>query len=67
MRALLICTLLLLHGMMSLAEYGFPPINYQPKCRHPCTSSRQCPRDCKHCLKFYNTDGTVCAKRDRFG
>uniref|UniRef100_A0A147BFK2 Putative 5.3 kDa protein n=1 Tax=Ixodes ricinus TaxID=34613 RepID=A0A147BFK2_IXORI len=69
MRALIICTLLLLHGMMSLAQYGFPSSgakNYQPKCRHPCTSYRQCPPGCRQCLKYANTEGPVCSKRNRF-
>uniref|UniRef100_A0A0K8R3C4 Putative 5.3 kDa protein n=1 Tax=Ixodes ricinus TaxID=34613 RepID=A0A0K8R3C4_IXORI len=65
MRALIICTLLLLHGMLSLAAMGFtssglPPI---PKCTEPCTGRKnECPLDCKHCRQFWNTKGRVCAK-----
>uniref|UniRef100_A0A0K8R6V8 Putative 5.3 kDa protein n=1 Tax=Ixodes ricinus TaxID=34613 RepID=A0A0K8R6V8_IXORI len=69
MRALIICTLLLLHGMMSMAHI-FPSYNkpdYLPRCGAPCTGRRgECPVDCKHCLLFANRREPACASRRRF-
>uniref|UniRef100_A0A0K8RG56 Putative 5.3 kDa protein n=1 Tax=Ixodes ricinus TaxID=34613 RepID=A0A0K8RG56_IXORI len=63
MRALIICTLLLLHGTLSLAALGFtssgiPPL---PQCTEPCTGRPgECPTQCKHCRRFRGTNGPVC-------
>uniref|UniRef100_A0A0K8R7N2 Putative 5.3 kDa protein n=1 Tax=Ixodes ricinus TaxID=34613 RepID=A0A0K8R7N2_IXORI len=68
MRALIICALLLLHGMLSMAEKGFSPgviTPYIPKCGQTCTRSSQCPTDCKHCLKYRNRNEPACSKRNR--
>uniref|UniRef100_V5HAK4 Putative secreted protein n=1 Tax=Ixodes ricinus TaxID=34613 RepID=V5HAK4_IXORI len=65
MRALIICTLLLLHGTLSLAALGFTPSGIPPipKCTEPCTGRRgECPTDCRHCRKLLNTRGPVCVK-----
>uniref|UniRef100_A0A0K8RKV0 Putative 5.3 kDa protein n=1 Tax=Ixodes ricinus TaxID=34613 RepID=A0A0K8RKV0_IXORI len=70
MRALIICTLLLLHGMMSLAQMGFSSLGRSlntPRCGGYCTRKNECPPDCKHCRKYRNTLGfTVCGKGNRF-
>uniref|UniRef100_A0A0K8REW2 Putative 5.3 kDa protein n=1 Tax=Ixodes ricinus TaxID=34613 RepID=A0A0K8REW2_IXORI len=66
MRALIICCLLLLHGMMVWAQLGFPRPGEQlfPKCKQPCVGRpKECPKDCNQCLQVGRTPGRRCVSR----
>uniref|UniRef100_A0A0K8REX2 Putative 5.3 kDa protein n=1 Tax=Ixodes ricinus TaxID=34613 RepID=A0A0K8REX2_IXORI len=65
MRALIISSLLLLHGMVVWAQYiPRPGEALFPKCNWPCTGRpRECPRECNQCLRIGNAKTKMCVSR----
>nr|AAY66538.1 putative secreted salivary protein [Ixodes scapularis] len=69
MQALIMCSLLLLQGMIALGQFGFPPPGESlfPKCHWPCTGRpRECPSECNQCLKVGRRPGPTCISRGGF-